>query len=106
MNGSGEEVLSRGYSAPVVRVDDTMRRATGPSSLAVHGLIRHLEGWNFDGAPRFLGFDDRGDLHPWRGRNATRLLRRYYDATVGYAPPDSAIWQSQARSVPRSDLPE
>ena len=60
MNGSGEEVLSGGYSTPVVRVEDTVRRATGPWSPAVHGLLRHLERRGFDGAPRFLGLDDRG----------------------------------------------
>ena len=60
MNGPGEEVLSGGYSTPVVRVEDTVRRATGPWSPAVHGLLRHLERRSFDGAPRFLGLDDRG----------------------------------------------
>lgn len=58
MDGPGEEVLSGGYSTPVVRVEDTVRRATGPWSPAVHGLLRHLERQDFDGAPRFLGLDD------------------------------------------------
>jgi hypothetical protein len=117
---SGEEVLSGGYSTPVVRVEDTVRRATGPWSPAVHGLLRHLERQDFDGAPRFLGLDDRGrevltyipgvvgnyPLHPdaWSDEAlvcAARLLRRYHDATVGYAPPQNAIWQLQAPFGPR-----
>ncbi|HEX2742516.1 MAG TPA: phosphotransferase, partial [Rubrobacter sp.] len=32
---------------------------------------------------------------------AARLLRRYHDATVGYAPPGSAIWQLRAPFGPR-----
>ena len=120
MNGPGEEVLSGGYSTPVVRVEDTVRRATGLWSPAVHGLLRHLERQNFDGAPRFLGLDDCGreiltfipgevgnyPLPPkaWSHQvlvQAARLLRRYHDATVGYAPPDSAVWQLQAPFGPR-----
>lgn len=52
MNGPCEEVLSGGYSTPVVRVEDTVRRATGPWSPAVHGLLRHLERQNFDNQGR------------------------------------------------------
>jgi len=119
VNGSGEEVLSGGYSTPVVRVEDTVRRATGPWSPAVHGLLRHLERRDFFGAPRFLGIDDRGrevltfipgmvgnyPLPPdaWSDEtlvHAARLMRRYHDATVGYAPPDGAIWQLQAPPGP------
>ncbi|MGH3146006.1 MAG: aminoglycoside phosphotransferase family protein [Rubrobacter sp.] len=120
MNGPGEEVLSGGYSTPVVRVEDTVRRTTGPWSPAVHGLLRHLERRGFDGAPRFLGLDDNGreiltfipgevgnyplPPHAWSDEtlvHAARLLRRYHDATVGYAPPDDALWQLQAPSGPR-----
>jgi hypothetical protein len=120
VNGPGEEVLSGGYSTPVVRVEDTVRRATGPWSPAVHGLLRHLERQNFDATPRFLGFDDQGreiltfipgevgnyPLPPdaWSDEalvHAARLLRRYHDATVGYAPPDSTVWHLQAPFGPR-----
>jgi Ser/Thr protein kinase RdoA (MazF antagonist) len=92
-----------------------VRRATGPWSPAVHGLLRHLERQNFDGTPRFLGLDNQGreiltfipgevgnyPLPPdaWSDEalvHAARLLRRYHDATVGYAPPDNAVWQLQA----------
>ena len=32
--------------------------------------------------------------------HAARLMRRYHDATVGYAPPDGAVWQLQATPGP------
>ena len=115
VNGFGEEVLSGGYSTPVVRVGDTVRRYTGTWSPAVHGLLHHLERRGFDGAPTFLGLDDRGrevltfiagkvgnyPLPPeaWSEETlvyAARLLRRYHDATVGYVPPKNAIWQLRA----------
>ena len=42
----------------VVRVGDTVRRPG--SSPAVHALLEHLAAVGFEGAPRFLGVDDRG----------------------------------------------
>jgi Ser/Thr protein kinase RdoA (MazF antagonist) len=96
-------------------MEDTVRRATGPWSPAVHGLLRYLERRDFDGAPRFLGLDDRGrevltfitgvvgnyplPFDAWSDEtlvHAARLMRRYHDATVGYAPPNGAVWQLQA----------
>ena len=47
-------------TAGVVRVGETVRRPAGPWTPAVHALLRHLEGVGFAGAPRALGFDDRG----------------------------------------------
>lgn len=44
----------------VTRVGDTVRRPQRPTSAATHALLRHLERVGFDGAPRFLGVDDRG----------------------------------------------
>jgi hypothetical protein len=55
-----EEVLAGGDVNVVVRVEDTVRRPTGRWSPAVHALLRHFESVGFDGAPRFLGIDDRG----------------------------------------------
>jgi hypothetical protein len=112
MNQPGERPLSGGNSTSVVRVGDTVRRATGPWGPAVHGLLRHLEEQGFDGAPRFLGLDDRGwevltfldgevGGYPlpeglWSDEalaGAARLIRRYHDATVGYVPPEGAVWR-------------
>ena len=39
---------------------DTVRRATGPWTPAVHALLRHLETAGFEAAPCVLGVDDDG----------------------------------------------
>ena len=44
----------------VSRVGDTVRRPWRPTSPATWALLDHLERVGFDGAPRFLGVDDRG----------------------------------------------
>lgn len=44
----------------VTRVGDTVRRPQRPTSAATHALLEHLEHVGFEGAPRFLGVDDRG----------------------------------------------
>jgi hypothetical protein len=83
----------------VVRVGDTVRRPRTEGSAAVHDLLLHLEDVGFDGAPRYLGQDDRGRdvLSYIPGEAATvpypawsmaddtlisvaRLLRRYHAA--------------------------
>ena len=106
-----ESPLRGGNISQVVRVGTTVRRHQGPWSVAVHGLLQHLETQGFDGAPRFLGIDDQereilsflpGEvgnypLQPsmWSDIaliQAGRLLRRLHDATDGYDPSD-AQWQ-------------
>ena len=47
-----------GRFAPV-RIGDTVRRPAGSSRTAVRDLLLHLESVGFDGAPRYLGVDDR-----------------------------------------------
>jgi hypothetical protein len=107
-----ETPLPGGNVTAVVRVGDTVRRATGPWSTAVHDLLRHLEAVGFAGAPRFRGLDAQGreiltflpgevgryplPRYMWADAalvGAARLLRRYHDATVGYVPPADARWQ-------------
>ena len=107
-----ETPLPGGNVTAVVRVGDTVRRAVGPWSAAVHGLLRHLEAVDFAGAPRFRGLDAQGreiltflpgevgryplPRYMWADAvliEAARLLRRYHDATVGYVPPPAAHWQ-------------
>jgi hypothetical protein len=89
----------------IVRTGDTVRRPLRPTSSATHALLRHLEQVGFDGAPAFLGIDDAGRevLEYMRGTapmspypdwalsddalvSLAVLLRRFHDATMGFAP--------------------
>jgi hypothetical protein len=55
-----EEVrLPGGNLGGAVRIGQTVRRAPGPWTPAVHALLGHLAG-RLDGVPRVLGFDGRG----------------------------------------------
>lgn len=106
-----EEILNGGVNT-VTRVGDTVRRPTGAWSPAVHALLRHLDEVYFTGAPRFFGIDDTGrevldfiagDV-TWEPparetgvSGAGSLLRRYHDATVGFVPPEDAVWYHPVR---------
>src|SRR3954462_546940 len=61
-NDRGEVLLDGGLTNAglVSRVGDTVRRPRRPTSAATWALLEHLERVGFDGAPRFLGVDDRG----------------------------------------------
>lgn len=108
--------MTGGNMTSVVRVGDTIRRQAGPWSSTVQHLLRHLEHKGFDGAPRALGFDERGremlsriegeagffdalGTNPpglWSDETlveAATMLRRFHDATVGFVPPEPACWQ-------------
>jgi hypothetical protein len=54
-----EEWLPGGGVGGAVRVGDTVRRATGPWTPAVHALLTHLDG-RLPGVPRVHGIDDQG----------------------------------------------
>ena len=107
--------LRGGTHGPVVRVGDTVRRAPGVASKAIHALLRHLELVGFTGAPRCLGFDDqgreiltfipgevavRGDGKPLPDyvRSDASLMKlgqltcKFHDATVGFKVPPGAEW--------------
>ena len=91
--------LSGGRTTPgVVRVGETVRRPPRPNAEFVRSLLRYLEMIGFDGAPRFLGTDEKGreiltyiegqvpaDLG-WYGDGvlvaAAKLIRQYHDATA------------------------
>lgn len=96
-------------SAGVVRVGDTVRRPAGFWSASVHAYLRHLEAVGYEGAPRSLGFDERGrhvvehvegDVPmPFRPRDhlgsirrVGRLVRDLHDASAGFVPPVGARW--------------
>jgi hypothetical protein len=89
----------------VTRVGDTVRRPQRPTSAATHALLEHLEDVGFDGAPRFLGVDDRGrevlsyipgqaiipPYPDWALADAAlisvaQLLRRYHEAVASFDP--------------------
>lgn len=108
-----------GLFSTVVRVDGEVRRMIQPASPAVHVLLRHLERVGFDGAPRFLGIDERGrerlTLIPGvtfeRSTPETipddillaigRLVRRYHDAVAGFCLPDGLHWHAPLeRAIP------
>jgi len=100
-----EEPLGGGGLTPVVRVGNTVRRATGPWTPAVHALLRHLEEVAFSGAPRVVGFDDQGREivtyvpgggSSWTGEElvaTARLVREYHDAAASFEQPAGAAWQ-------------
>jgi Phosphotransferase enzyme family len=105
-----ETVLEGGDLNVVVRVGDTVRRPTWEWSPAVHALLHHFESVGFEGAPRFLGFDDQGreilsfvegdaGLAPLPAGDEVlvelgRLLRRAHEAVASFEPPPDAAWFS------------
>jgi len=63
MSRTAKEVPLQGGIANVgrvVRVGRTVRRPRRPTSEATRALLDHLERVGFEGAPRFLDFDDSG----------------------------------------------
>jgi phosphotransferase family enzyme len=112
----GEVLLHGGLTNAglVTRVGDTVRRPWRSTSPSTAALLDHLERVGFDGAPRFLGIDERGreTLSFIPGEAAIEphqrwalsddalvsvagLLRRYHDAVRsfdagGYAWPEFA----------------
>jgi hypothetical protein len=124
-----EQALPGGkLSGGVVRdaAGRTVHRPTGPWTPAVHALLRHLEAAGFDGAPRLVGYDERGrevvefieGAVPWPEahhdllgpegavRRVGQLLRRFHDAVAGFHPGDDAVWrfpEMQADALPFLD---
>jgi len=116
-----EEQFDDGNLSVVTRVGNTVRRESGPWTPAVHLLLRHLEAADFPGAPRVLGFDDRGrevlsfiegmtipaSLDGFRSDmiliEVAQLLRRYHDATTTFAIP-SAAWQWKIGAPPSREV--
>lgn len=103
-----EETLLRGgitNAGLVTRVGDTVRRPRRATSAATQALLNHLADVGFDGAPRYLGIDERGrevlsyipghaaipPYPDWAFTDTTlasvgRLLRRYHDAVATFDP--------------------
>src|SRR5262249_48697941 len=83
---ANEEVpLVGGMSTPgVVRVGDTVRRPMGANADYVHGLLLHLEQGGFDGAPRFLGIDQKG-------REILSVIDRFAPQHNGFVLTEEAV---------------
>src|SRR5918998_5052211 len=100
-----EELLNGGLTnaGRVSRIGNTVRRPRQPTSPSTWALFDHLERVGFDGAPRFLGVDDRGRemlsfipgeaaIEPFKEWALTdealvsvaELLRRYHDAAASF----------------------
>ncbi len=100
-----EDLLEGGFTnaGQVTRVGDTVRRPRRETSPATHALLEHLKRVGFDGAPRFLGVDDRGRevlsyvqgeaaIEPYAAWALTdealvgvaELLRRFHDAVATF----------------------
>jgi aminoglycoside phosphotransferase len=115
VGGTGGELLVGGRTSPgVVRIGNTVHRPVRRSTTTVHAVLRHLEQAGFTGAPRVLGFDDAGrevltylegetaGEAPWPAwvssdealTQVGSWLRRLHDATVGFVPPEDALWFS------------
>lgn len=103
----------------VVRVGDTVRRPLGEHSPTVHRVLAHLEATGFEGAPRFLGLDERGREmltfvegevagRPWpawvgeqtRGLSVARLLRRLDDVLEAHGLPPGHIAEDHHPHLP------
>ncbi len=115
------ERLPGGKDAGAELVDGTVRRPVRAWTSAVHDLLRHLEHGGFAGAPRALGFDDRGRevlthlrgetvgrRQPWPAWTHStpaldqvgRWLRDYHDAVADYVPAVDAVWREAGRWAP------
>jgi hypothetical protein len=101
----------------VVRVGDTVRRASGPWTPTVCALLEHLGRKGFP-APRPLGLDasgremlswlpGRGANYPWPpallavagARQAGAFVRAYHDAVAEFTPPSPALWRHGAQDL-------
>ena len=112
---TGEQV--GGGLTPVVRVGETIRRATGPWTPAVHALLEHLAALGFEGAPRVHGYDDygreviefvegeiRSDCDDEELAAIARLVRRLHDSNTAFQPPSDARWQVLVGSPDGGDV--
>jgi hypothetical protein len=114
-----EERLTSQTNQEVFRVGDTVHRAMGRWSPAVHDLLEYLASVQFTHAPRVLGVDEEGrevltyfngvsgreswkEVVPLAGlRSFAALLRSYHDAVKGYKPRSGLEW-ALADHAPRS----
>jgi hypothetical protein len=113
--------LDGGNAGGAVRVGDTVRRAAGPWTPAVHGLLAYLAAQGFADSPRPLGIDEQGrevltflpgetvgSARPWpvwvHAENTltqvARWLRGFHHAIEGFVPPADAVWRMGGQWAP------
>ncbi|KAB2361764.1 phosphotransferase [Actinomadura montaniterrae] len=113
-----EAPLDGGNTTGATRTGNTVRRATGPWTPAVHALLAHLAAEGFTAAPRPLGIDERGreiltfldgdtvgSAKPWPPwvfeadtlDQAARWMREFHEAVAGFVPPPDAVWREGGR---------
>lgn len=104
--------LVGGNVTGAVRIGETVRRAMGPWSPAVHSLLSHLEAIDFHGAPKFLGIDEQdrevlsfmaGEVghyplaqYMWSDETliaVAQFIHSYHEAVKDFVPPPDASWQ-------------
>jgi hypothetical protein len=116
-----ERRLDGGNTGGAVRIGDTVRRAAGPWTPAVHSLLQYLHDRGFARAPRPLGRDELGrevlsflrgetvgEQRPWPPwvhsddalTQVATWLRSYHAAVAGYRPPDGAVWREGGHWAP------
>jgi hypothetical protein len=109
-----EQQLEGGNAGGAVRVGDTVRRATGPWTPSVHGVLQHLDRVGFAQAPKPLGIDEQGrevlsflpgntvgTSRPWPAWvhsdqaliQVAHWLRNYHAAVADFVPPSDAVWR-------------
>jgi hypothetical protein len=109
-----EEVLAGSRLNRVVKIDDTVRRPTGPWTPTVHALLRHIREKGFGLAPEPLASDDQGrevlsyipgdtvgDEIPWPSWvwddgllvDVGRATALYHRAVAGFRPAGVVPWQ-------------
>lgn len=108
-------------NAGVVRVGDTVRRATTAISPTVHALLAHLEQKGFAASPRFLGIDEKGremlsffagetgiPASIWQSDiplvSCAKMLRAYHEATLDFVAPASACWGFSYPDIQRCEV--
>jgi hypothetical protein len=108
-----------GNAGLVWREGDRVSRPAGPQAPTVHALLRHVREAGFDGVPEPLGIDDGRELltflpgdvpcppfSAWSVSDdalasVATLLRRFHDATRGFAAPGCGSWNREM-AEPRS----
>jgi Phosphotransferase enzyme family len=116
-----EEQLDGGNTGGAVRAGNTIRRAAGPWTPAVHALLAHLAEGGFTRAPRPLGFDEQGrevltflegetvgSRKPWPAwvhaddtlDQVARWMRTYHQAVADFVPPPGTVWRGKGTWSP------